>query len=103
MRAPRSWRGDASTWSIRRTQLLARGCAYASASTPGSRPDRAGVLLSYDATNAQLGHRVSVRELQLYRLVEGKIAERWHAADRRAARAKRSRSGRTDALPASGR
>jgi 5-methyltetrahydropteroyltriglutamate--homocysteine methyltransferase len=45
---------------------------------------RVGVLLSYDATNAQLGQRVSVRELQLYRVVEGKIAERWYAADRRA-------------------
>ena len=47
---------------------------------------RVGVLLSYDATNTQLGRRVSVRELQLYRVVDGKIAERWYAADRRAAR-----------------
>lgn len=47
---------------------------------------RVGVLLSYEATNAQLGRRVSVRELQLYRVVDGKIAERWYAADRQAAR-----------------
>jgi predicted ester cyclase len=47
---------------------------------------RVAVLLSYDATNPQLGQRVSVRELQLYRVVKGKIAERWYAADRRAAR-----------------
>jgi predicted ester cyclase len=47
---------------------------------------RVGVLLTYDATNAELSQRVSVRELQLYRVVEGKIAERWYAADRRAAR-----------------
>jgi ketosteroid isomerase-like protein len=47
---------------------------------------RVGVLLTYDATNAQLGRRVSVRELQLYRVVDGKIAERWYAADRRATR-----------------
>jgi predicted ester cyclase len=45
-----------------------------------------GVLLSYEARNAQLGKRVKVRELQLYRVVDGKIAERWYAADRRAAR-----------------
>ena len=48
--------------------------------------DRVGVLLSYEATNARLGRRVTVRELQLYRIVDGKIAERWYAADRRAAR-----------------
>ena len=48
--------------------------------------DRVGVLLVYDATNRQLGRRVSVRELQLYRVVDGRIAERWYAADRRAAR-----------------
>jgi ketosteroid isomerase-like protein len=48
--------------------------------------DRVGVLLVYEATNAQLGRRVTVRELQLYRVVDGKIAERWYAADRRAAR-----------------
>jgi ketosteroid isomerase-like protein len=47
---------------------------------------RVGVLLTYDATNAQLGRRVTVRELQLYRVAGGKIAERWYAADRRAAR-----------------
>jgi ketosteroid isomerase-like protein len=47
---------------------------------------RVGVLLSYEATNAKLGRRVHVRELQLYRVVEGKISERWYAADRRAAR-----------------
>jgi ketosteroid isomerase-like protein len=47
---------------------------------------RVGVLLSYDATNAQLGRRVTVRELQLYRVRDGKIVERWYAADRRAAR-----------------
>ena len=47
---------------------------------------RVALLLSYDATNTQLGRRVSVRELQLYRVVDGKIAERWYAADRRAAR-----------------
>src|SRR5437868_4525908 len=35
---------------------------------------RVGVLLSYNATNTQLGRRVSVRELQLYRVVDGKIA-----------------------------
>jgi ketosteroid isomerase-like protein len=48
--------------------------------------DRVGVLLVYDATNRQLGRRVTVRELQLYRVVDGRIAERWYAADRRAAR-----------------
>jgi ketosteroid isomerase-like protein len=48
--------------------------------------DRVGVLLVYDATNARLGRRVTVRELQLYRVVDGQIAERWYAADRRAAR-----------------
>jgi len=53
---------------------------------------RVGVLLSYEATNAQIGRRVSVRELQLYRVVDGKIAERWYAADRRAARGEPSRS-----------
>ena len=47
---------------------------------------RVGLLLSYDATNGQLGRRVTVRELQLYRIVDGRIAERWYAADRRAAR-----------------
>ena len=47
---------------------------------------RVAVLLSYEGTNAQLGRRVRVRELQLYRVVDGKIAERWYAADRRAAR-----------------
>ena len=47
---------------------------------------RVGVLLTYRATNAQLGRRVTVRELQLYRIVDGKIAERWYAADRRATR-----------------
>jgi len=47
--------------------------------------DRVGVLLVYDATNRQLGRRVTVRELQLYRVVDGRIAERWYAADRRAA------------------
>ena len=47
---------------------------------------RVGVLLSYEATNAKLGRRVHVREVQLYRVVDGKIAERWYAADRRAAR-----------------
>jgi ketosteroid isomerase-like protein len=47
---------------------------------------RVGVLLSYEATIAQLGRRVKARELQLYRVVDGKIAERWYAADRRAAR-----------------
>ena len=30
--------------------------------------------------------RVAVRELQLYRIVDGRIAERWYAADRAAAR-----------------
>jgi ketosteroid isomerase-like protein len=53
---------------------------------------RVGVLLSYEATNAQLGRRVRVRELQLYRVVSGKIAERWYAADRRAARGESSHS-----------
>ena len=47
---------------------------------------RVGLLLVYEATNKQLGRRVSVRELQLYRVVAGKIAERWYAADRRATR-----------------
>ena len=47
---------------------------------------RVGVLLSYEATHAQLGRRVRVRELQLYRVANGKISERWYAADRRAAR-----------------
>src|SRR5262245_15842358 len=47
---------------------------------------RVGVLLVYDATDPQIGRRVTVRELQLYRVVGGKIAERWYAADRRAAR-----------------
>jgi ketosteroid isomerase-like protein len=46
---------------------------------------RVGVVLVYQATNARLGRRVTVRELQLYRVVGGKIAERWYAADRRAA------------------
>ncbi|HZR00402.1 MAG TPA: nuclear transport factor 2 family protein [Chloroflexota bacterium] len=46
---------------------------------------RVGVLLAYEATNTKIGRRVSVRELQLYRVVDGKIAERWYAADRRAA------------------
>src|SRR5215210_867214 len=31
---------------------------------------RVGELLAYEATNAQLGRRVSVRELQLYRVVD---------------------------------
>ena len=48
--------------------------------------DRVGVLLRYEGTNSQVGRGVSVRELQLYRVVDGKIAERWYAADRRAAR-----------------
>jgi ketosteroid isomerase-like protein len=47
---------------------------------------RVGVLLTYDATNVKLGRRVTVRELQLYRVVDGKIVERWYAADRRATR-----------------
>jgi ketosteroid isomerase-like protein len=47
---------------------------------------RVGVLLTYEATHAQLGRRVTVREIQIYRIVDGKIAERWYAADRRAAR-----------------
>jgi ketosteroid isomerase-like protein len=50
---------------------------------------RVGVLLAYQATNAQTGRRVSVRELPLYRVVDGKIAERWYAADRRAAQLRR--------------
>jgi ketosteroid isomerase-like protein len=48
--------------------------------------DRVGVLLVYEATNVRLSRRVTVRELQLYRVVDGRIAERWYAADRRAAR-----------------
>lgn len=48
--------------------------------------DRVGVLLAYEATHAQLGRRVAVRELQLYRVIDGQIVERWYAADRRAAR-----------------
>jgi ketosteroid isomerase-like protein len=47
---------------------------------------RVGVLLVYEATNKHLGRRVIVRELQLYRIVDRRIAERWYAADRRAAR-----------------
>jgi ketosteroid isomerase-like protein len=48
--------------------------------------DRVGLLLAYDATNARVGRRVAVREVQIYRVVDGRIAERWYAADRRAAR-----------------
>jgi ketosteroid isomerase-like protein len=48
--------------------------------------DRVGLLLAYEATNATLGRRVTVREVQIYRVVDGRIAERWYAADRRAAR-----------------
>jgi ketosteroid isomerase-like protein len=48
--------------------------------------DRVGLLLAYEATNAALGRRVAVREVQIYRVVDGRIAERWYAADRRAAR-----------------
>lgn len=48
--------------------------------------DRVGVLLVYEATNVKLGRRVEVRELQLYRVVDGKLAERWYAADRAATR-----------------
>jgi ketosteroid isomerase-like protein len=48
--------------------------------------DRVGLLLADDATNARLGRRVTVREVQIYRVVDGKIVERWYAADRRAAR-----------------
>ena len=47
---------------------------------------RIGVLLAYQGTNAKLGRRIAPRELQLYRVVDGRIAERWYAADRRAAR-----------------
>jgi ketosteroid isomerase-like protein len=47
---------------------------------------RVGVLLAYDATNTRLGRRVSVREVQLYRVVGDRIVERWYAADRAAAR-----------------
>ena len=50
---------------------------------------RVGVLLSYTGTNRQLGRRVTASELQLYRIVDGRIAERWYAADRRAARGER--------------
>jgi predicted SnoaL-like aldol condensation-catalyzing enzyme len=57
---------------------------------------RVGVLLSYEATNSQLGRRVSVRELQLYRVVDSKIIERWYAADRQAARGE-TQAVRTDA------
>src|SRR6059058_3024122 len=42
--------------------------------------DRVGLLLVYKATNAKLGRRVTVHELQLYRVLGGKIAERWYAA-----------------------
>lgn len=52
---------------------------------------RVGLLLSYEGTNTQLGRRVAVRELQLYRVVDGRIAERWYAADRRAARGEEAR------------
>jgi ketosteroid isomerase-like protein len=55
--------------------------------------DRVGVLLTYEATNARLGRRVTVRELQLYRVVDGKIAERWYAADRAAARGETAPQG----------
>src|SRR5438046_1730187 len=37
---------------------------------------RVGVLLTYDATDSRLGRRVTVRELQLYRVVAGKSAAR---------------------------
>ena len=47
---------------------------------------RVGVLLSYETMSAQLGRRVTVQELQLYRMVDGQIAERWYAADRGATR-----------------
>jgi ketosteroid isomerase-like protein len=47
--------------------------------------DRVGIVLRYEGTNSKLGRRVSVRELQLYRVVDGKLAERWYAADRAAA------------------
>jgi ketosteroid isomerase-like protein len=36
--------------------------------------------------SGELGRRATVPELQLYRVVDGKITERWYAADRRAAR-----------------
>ena len=47
---------------------------------------RVGIVLAYTGTNQKLGRKVSVRELQLYRVVDGKLAERWYAADRAATR-----------------
>jgi ketosteroid isomerase-like protein len=43
---------------------------------------RIGALVTQRGTSAQLGRPVEFREVHLYRIVDGKIAELWFAVDR---------------------
>jgi ketosteroid isomerase-like protein len=45
---------------------------------------RIGALITQSGTSAQLGRPVTFREVHLYRIAGGKIAERWFAVDRAA-------------------
>jgi ketosteroid isomerase-like protein len=45
---------------------------------------RIGALVTQSGTSAQLGRRVTFREVHVYRIAGGKIAERWFAVDRAA-------------------
>jgi hypothetical protein len=49
-------------------------------------PDGARIraLVTQSGTSAQLGRPVTFREVHLYRIAGGKIAERWFAVDRAA-------------------
>jgi ketosteroid isomerase-like protein len=43
---------------------------------------RVGALVTQRGTSAQLGRPVTFREVHLYRIAGGRIAERWFAVDR---------------------
>jgi ketosteroid isomerase-like protein len=43
---------------------------------------RIGALVTQRGTSTQLGRPVTFREVHLYRIADGKIAERWLAVDR---------------------
>ena len=45
---------------------------------------RVGALVTQSGTSAQLGRRVTFREIHLFRIAGGRIAERWLAVDRAA-------------------
>jgi len=45
---------------------------------------RVGALVTLRGTSAQLGRRVAFREIHVYRIADGKLAERWFAVEREA-------------------